>query len=99
MCARAFQVLLAHFWNHYAMVYALREWTEASAPPGAEPRREILTAKPAQRPSRWIEWGEMRSHLLSWQGYSILRFDATAADRWRPPIVTNGYGDRHAAAG
>mmetsp|Transcript_18392 Transcript_18392/g.47104 ORF Transcript_18392/g.47104 Transcript_18392/m.47104 type:complete len:612 (-) Transcript_18392:202-2037(-) len=65
-------VLLAHFWNHYAMIYAMRTYRDGKT---GEKHHELLTAKPAQRPCRWISWSAMRSWLLQWVGYSIMRFD------------------------
>lgn len=65
-------VLLLHYWNHYALVYAVREWRHAAT--GAV-HREFLTAKPAQRPCRWLPWAELRRWLLQWHGYTIFRLD------------------------
>ena len=65
-------VLLLHFHNHYALVYAVREWRHATT---GVMQREILTAKPAQRPCRWLPWGELRKWLLQWQGYTVFRVD------------------------
>ena len=79
-------VLLAHFWNHYAMIYAMREWTDA---PTGESHREFLTAKPAQRPCRWISWAEMRGFLLQWHGYCIMRFDALAPEAAPAPMTAS----------
>ena len=43
-------VLLAHYFNHYAMIYAMREVRPTSS--AARPRLELLTSKPGQRPCR-----------------------------------------------
>ena len=64
-------MLIAHYWNHYAMIYALREWKHAGT--GIK-QREMLTAKPGQRPGRWLSWHEMRRWLLQWHGYALFRF-------------------------
>ena len=70
--------LIAHFWNHYAPIYALRKYHDRVS---GEKQLELLTAKPAQRPSRWIAWGAMRGWLLQWNGYGILRFDRIEGSR------------------
>eukprot|EP00241_Pyramimonas_parkeae_P005611 CAMPEP_0114254112 /NCGR_PEP_ID=MMETSP0058-20121206/16791_1 /TAXON_ID=36894 /ORGANISM="Pyramimonas parkeae, CCMP726" /LENGTH=404 /DNA_ID=CAMNT_0001368281 /DNA_START=45 /DNA_END=1256 /DNA_ORIENTATION=- len=44
-------VLLFHLRNHYALVYALREW--AGKGPGDLLTRQILTSRRGQRPSTW----------------------------------------------
>jgi hypothetical protein len=54
-----------------ALVFAVREWRHAST---GELHREILTAKPAQRPCRWLPWTELRRWLLQWQGYTVFKF-------------------------
>ena len=58
-------------------MFGMREWCDPPSPAGeaGELHREILTAKPAQRPCRWVSWASMRAWLLQWQGYSIMRFD------------------------
>eukprot|EP00730_Choanoeca_flexa_P000923 TRINITY_DN10399_c1_g3_i1.p1 TRINITY_DN10399_c1_g3~~TRINITY_DN10399_c1_g3_i1.p1 ORF type:complete len:217 (+),score=52.05 TRINITY_DN10399_c1_g3_i1:826-1476(+) len=62
------QVLLYHLKNHYALVYALREWQ----PVDGEPVRQILTARKGQRPSAWIDFAEARDTMIKWSGYKIL---------------------------
>ena len=52
------------------MVYGMREWRHAG---NGQRHYEVLTAKPAQRPCRWIPWEELRKWLLQWQGYTIMR--------------------------
>ena len=34
--------------------------------------RQLLTAKPGQKPARWFGWGELRSMFLKWPGYKII---------------------------
>ena len=50
----------------------MREWRHAST--GAR-YREILTAKPGQRPCRWVSWDEMRKWLVQWHGYCIFKYE------------------------
>lgn len=61
-------VLLAHISNHYALIFALRDWKHAKT--GVR-HRELLTSKPGQRPRLWLSWQETRKILLQWSGYCI----------------------------
>lgn len=67
------QVLLFHLKNHYALIFAVREWTAAvgdnSAPVIV---RQLLTARKGQRPTAWINFEEARETMLGWEGYKIL---------------------------
>lgn len=80
-------MLLFHLTNHYALIFAMREWEEpatdsspatsgeASAPQataGVVVRRQVLTARRAQRPTAWIDFDEMRAVMLGWTGYKIM---------------------------
>lgn len=77
-------VLLFHLTNHYALVFAWREWCEVPAPgsgdgQGTETvRRQILTARKAQRPSAWIDFEEVRRIIIGWNGYNVLLIERTA---------------------
>ncbi len=62
-------VLLFHLTNHYALVAAMRSWTE---PMTGAVVRQLLTARRGQRPSVWIEFDEARATMLKWSGYKIL---------------------------
>ncbi|KAK7238549.1 hypothetical protein SO694_00020051 [Aureococcus anophagefferens] len=64
--------LLFHLKNHYALIYALRDWVDTSDP--AKPRRvrQMLTARKGQRPSAWIDWLEARETMLNWAGYKMM---------------------------
>jgi hypothetical protein len=74
-------VLLFHLTNHYALIYAWREWQDETSSPGrgAAPtiRRQILAARRGQRPSAWIDFEEMRNIMLRWTGYNLLQFERT----------------------
>ena len=66
-------VLIFHLKNHYALIYATREWSICNQTTGElEIYREILTAKRGQRPTTWINFDEVRSIVLSWEGYKII---------------------------
>ena len=62
-------VLLFHLKNHYALIFALREWTSHHT---GERRLEMLTARKGQRPTAWITFQEARQTMLGWEGYKIL---------------------------
>lgn len=68
------KVLLFHLKNHYALVYALREWVEPCAGHGSGSVhcRELLTARRGQRPSAWIRFEEARDTMLQWEGYKMM---------------------------
>ncbi|OQR84491.1 hypothetical protein ACHHYP_20664 [Achlya hypogyna] len=65
--------LLFHLTNHYALIFALREWVDAD---GA-PVRQVLTSRKGQRPSAWLDWAEVYAVLLGWSGYRVLAFQKT----------------------
>jgi hypothetical protein len=75
------RALVFHLKNHYALVFALREWVEASPPDAAGSSstvrvvREILTSRRGQRPSAWVPFMEARETMLGWEGYKILAID------------------------
>eukprot|EP00928_Gymnodinium_smaydae_P015577 TRINITY_DN15769_c0_g2_i1.p1 TRINITY_DN15769_c0_g2~~TRINITY_DN15769_c0_g2_i1.p1 ORF type:complete len:530 (+),score=138.36 TRINITY_DN15769_c0_g2_i1:36-1592(+) len=67
-------VLLFHLTNHYALVYAWREWQEeADHVGGSRRRRQLLTARKGQRPSAWLDFEEARTIMLGWSGYHVLQ--------------------------
>lgn len=61
-------VLLFHLTNHYALVFALREWVAADG----TPVRQILTTRRGQRPKAWIDFDEARKIVCKWSGYKLL---------------------------
>jgi hypothetical protein len=79
LCA-AFQredcILLYHLKNHYAPIYAVKEWSERDVSSGSTATsvtyRQVLTARKGQRPTTWIDFDEVRCTLLSWDGYKIM---------------------------
>jgi hypothetical protein len=62
-------ILLFHLTNHYAIIYALREYVSQDG----LLVREILTARRGQRPNAWISFDEVRTILLKWSGYNIMK--------------------------
>eukprot|EP01031_Cornospumella_fuschlensis_P029526 gene29526-35634_t len=70
-------VLLFHLTNHYALVFALREWQEAGE--GGKSVRQLLTARRGQRPAVWMDFNEARQVMLQWAGYKLLKITASAS--------------------
>jgi hypothetical protein len=68
------QVLLFHLKNHYALVFALREWRQ----PGGGWTRQLLTSRRGQRPSAWVDFTEARHTMLGWDGYKMLALTRVA---------------------
>lgn len=62
-------VLLFHLTNHYALIFATREWWDESK---QVPVRQLLTARRGQRPTAWIDFNEAREIMLGWEGYKIM---------------------------
>ena len=67
--ARPDTVLLFHLKNHYALIFALREWVDAKTGICV---RQMLTARKGQRPTAWINFSEARETVLGWVGYKIM---------------------------
>ena len=63
-------VLLFHLKNHYALIFAFREWVAPNEP--SRIVRQILTARKGQRPTVWIDFSEARETMLGWEGYKII---------------------------
>ena len=59
--------LIFHLKNHYALIYALREWTS-----DGKRVRQLLCARKGQRPSAWVDWLEARETILGWAGYKLM---------------------------
>ena len=60
--------ILFHLKNHYAMLFALREWVDTKT---GTPVRQLLTARKGQRPTAWIDWQEARETMIGWKGYQM----------------------------
>jgi len=76
--------LLFHLKNHYALIFAWREWFDDAVVPCTAStegqivsiscprwRRQILTARKRQKPSAWIDFEEVRDLILAWSGYQL----------------------------
>ena len=64
--------VIFHLSNHYALIFALREWTDAQC---SRQVRQVLTARKGQRPSAWVDFEEARETMIKWSGYKLLRVD------------------------
>eukprot|EP01032_Pedospumella_encystans_P023786 gene23786-26919_t len=51
------EVLLFHVKNHYALIFAAREYTDLNT---------------GQRPTAWLDFEEVRQVMLGWDGYKIM---------------------------
>lgn len=80
---RTHSVLLFHLTNHYALIYAWREWAETETTDSGEEfirkRRQILTARKGQRPTVWLDFEEAHSIMVGWSGYHILQIQRNAS--------------------
>lgn len=64
--------LIFHLTNHYAPIYAAREFLG----PENRVRKQILTARNGQRPSAWLDWDtEVLEIIGGWPGYNIMEFE------------------------
>ena len=76
--------LVFHLRNHYALIFAMREWEEPIVventnenkderrESGRRVVRQVLSARRGQRPSAWIDFEEMRNTMIGWDGYKIM---------------------------
>eukprot|EP00931_Biecheleriopsis_adriatica_P103876 TRINITY_DN78667_c0_g1_i1.p1 TRINITY_DN78667_c0_g1~~TRINITY_DN78667_c0_g1_i1.p1 ORF type:complete len:489 (-),score=91.31 TRINITY_DN78667_c0_g1_i1:56-1429(-) len=77
-------VLIFHLTNHYALIFAWREWQDADGgDEQARPRisRQILTAREGQRPTAWLDFEEARKIMLGWSGYHMLQLQRAVSPR------------------
>jgi hypothetical protein len=68
------EALLFHLKNHYALVFAAREWVT----PEGEEMKQILCARKGQRPTAWISFSEARETMLGWEGYKMMLLSRSA---------------------
>ncbi len=74
------EVLLFHLKNHYALIFALREWiADSSGGSGSGSGsgsgrvvRQMLTARKGQRPVAWVDFSEARDTMIGWEGYKVM---------------------------
>ena len=67
------EVLLFHLKNHYALIFAVREWYDEQEGVCV---RQVLTARRGQRPVAWLDFDEVRDVMLGWVGYKIIAIAA-----------------------
>ena len=65
--------IIFHLKNHYALIFAMREWVDGA---GVE-HREMLAARKGQRPTAWIPFEEARTTMLKWAGYKLMLVERT----------------------
>lgn len=81
-------ILLFHLKNHYAIIFAWREWSVEESKVGPDNTlvreqvviRQILTARKGQRPTAWIDFTEARETMLNWVGYKIMAISCSSTD-------------------
>jgi hypothetical protein len=69
------EVLLFHLKNHYALIFATREWVDDRTGVCV---RQLLTARKGQRPSAWVDFSEAREVMLGWDGYKVMLLSSSA---------------------
>eukprot|EP00941_MAST-03F_sp_MAST-3F-sp1_P000480 g480.t1 len=85
--ARPGSALVGHWKNHYALIFAMRQWEETieevvekkeEENPIRHIRRrrvihrEVLTARKGQRPQNWIDFNEIHDMMCRWFGHKIM---------------------------
>ncbi|CAG9465578.1 unnamed protein product [Pedinophyceae sp. YPF-701] len=64
--------LVFHLENHYSLIHAAREWQADAGYGGRRTVRQLLVARPGQRPCYWYDFEWLRSTLLAWKGYGVV---------------------------
>ncbi|CAE8622333.1 unnamed protein product [Polarella glacialis] len=81
-----YRCLVFHLTNHYALIFAWREWLADADPSGQKRlRRQILTSRRGQRPSAWMDFEEVRTILLGWNGYHVLELERLVKEELQVP--------------
>ena len=60
--------IIFHLKNHYALIFAMRDWVDAEG----KLHRELLTARKGQRPTAWIPFDEACRTMTNWAGYKMM---------------------------
>uniref|UniRef100_A0A061REP7 Uncharacterized protein n=1 Tax=Tetraselmis sp. GSL018 TaxID=582737 RepID=A0A061REP7_9CHLO len=68
--------VIYHLENHYSLVYGVREWTVDVGYAGSRNIRQVLLARPGQRPCTWIDFETVRQTMLRWGGYCMVGITA-----------------------
>lgn len=81
--------LIYHLENHYCLVFAAREWRAHGSGGGGDPEgaggvgtegpvvRQVLVAKPGQKPNAWVSFEALRQTLWNWSGHALVGVRAT----------------------
>ncbi|DBA85673.1 TPA: hypothetical protein ACH3X1_005247 [Trebouxia sp. C0004] len=64
--------LMYHMENHYCLAFAARSWRMDAGYSGCKQVRQLLVARPGQKPCAWVSFDSLRSSLLSWHGYALM---------------------------
>lgn len=64
--------LIYHLENHFSLIYAAREWRSDAGYGGARTVRQVLVARPGQRPCYWVDFAWLRDTCLAWKGYNVV---------------------------
>ena len=61
-----------HLENHYSLIYGARWWVAEAGYGGRRTVRQVLVAKPGQKPCYWVDFAWLRSNALAWKGYCVV---------------------------